>query len=96
MSEPELYDFTIIGGGPTGMFGAFLAAVHTDPRWAKSFLDAVSDSPAWTERADQLRHEFVCTLARPLPDRWDGGSEWPGVFSAGFWAPGAGNQPLPP
>lgn len=27
-TEPEIYDFTIIGGGPTGMYGAFYAGLR--------------------------------------------------------------------
>ena len=91
-SDPE----RVVMARLTGGFGIFLAAVHTDPRWAKSLLDAVGDSPAWTARADQMRHELVCTLALPLPDRWNAGNAWRNLFSAGFWAPAARDKPLPP
>ncbi|HEX7447156.1 MAG TPA: carboxypeptidase-like regulatory domain-containing protein [Pirellulales bacterium] len=71
---------------------AFLAAVHVDPRWAKSFLNTGADSTSSPELADRLRFYFVCCLGVPLPDRWNGPSE----FSAGFWEPSAKDKPLPP
>jgi hypothetical protein len=70
----------------------FLAAVHVDPRWAKSLLDTVADSPSLIELADDSRLHLVSTLALPFPDRWNGPSE----FSAGFWEPSARDRPLPP
>jgi hypothetical protein len=82
--------------GWTGVFGLFEAAVHVDPRWAKQLIDAAADSPPLMLLADQMRSEFVCTLALPLPDRWNGGNEWRNRFSAGFWAPAARDKPLPP
>jgi hypothetical protein len=66
----------------------FLAAVHVDPRWAKSLLDAVADSTS----ADDLRFYFIYTLALQFPDRWNGRHE----FSAGFWEPTVKDKPLPP
>ena len=78
------------------VFGLFPAAVHIDPRWAKSLLDAVGDSPSMLGPDESTRLQFVCTLALPLPERWDGDGAWPVDFSAGFWAPSARDQPLPP
>jgi hypothetical protein len=74
--------------GPWGI----LAAVHIDPRWAKTLLDSAADSPSSIERGDTWQFYFVWTLAIPLPDRWNGRHE----FSAGFWEPSAQERPLPP
>lgn len=70
----------------------FLATLHVDPRWAKSLLDTVADSPSSIELADKSRFHFVWTLALPLPERWHGRSE----HCAGFWEPSAMDKPLPP
>jgi hypothetical protein len=75
-----------------GVHGLFLAAVHVDPRWAKSLLDALGDSPSVIDGADRLRFNFVYTLAIPLPDRWNGRHE----YSAGFWEPSTKVKSLPP
>lgn len=77
-------------GGRT--YKVFLAAIHVDPRWAKSLLDAIADSPASIKLADSSRYYFVCTLALPLPERWNGLHE----YCAGFWEPSARDRPLPP
>lgn len=74
----------------------FSAAVHVDPRWAKSLLDTIADSPSMLELADGLRFRFVWTLALPLPERWNGLHLYSGDFSAGFWEPSARDRPLPP
>jgi tetratricopeptide (TPR) repeat protein len=74
----------------------FLATVHVDPRWAKSLLDTLADSPSMIEVADNLRFQFVWTLAMPLPDRWNGLHFYSGDFSAGYWEPSARDRPLPP
>ena len=70
----------------------FMAAVHIDPRWAKSLIDTVGDSPSLGEETDRMRFHFVYTLALPLPDRW----HIPHEYAAGFWKPSARDQPLPP
>jgi hypothetical protein len=72
--------------------GLFMATVHVDPRWAKSLIDTVGDSPSLAEEADRMRFHFVYTLALPLPDRWHS----PHEYAAGFWKPAARDQPLPP
>jgi hypothetical protein len=77
-------------------FGLFTAAVHIDPRWAKSLLDAVGDSPSLLGAGEDTRLQFVCILAVPPPERWVGEGAWPVDFSAGLWKPAARDQPLPP
>jgi hypothetical protein len=72
--------------------GLFLAAVHVDPRWAKSLVDTVGDSPSLVAEADRMRFIFVYTLALRLPDRWNS----PHEYAAGFWMPSARDKPLPP
>ena len=79
-----------LAGNVGSMF--FLAAVHVDPRWAKSLLDTVADAPSSIELADSSRFHFVWTLALPLPERWNGRNE----YCAGFWEPSARDRPLPP
>ncbi|HVW37053.1 MAG TPA: carboxypeptidase regulatory-like domain-containing protein, partial [Pirellulales bacterium] len=74
----------------------FPAAVHIDPRWAKSLLDAVGDSSSMFGPYESTRLQFVSTLALPPPKRWDGAGAWPVDFSAGYWAPAARDQTLPP
>ncbi|HEX5446138.1 MAG TPA: carboxypeptidase regulatory-like domain-containing protein [Pirellulales bacterium] len=78
--------------GTVAGHAVFLAAVHIDPRWAKSLLDTGADSTSSPGLADRLRFYFVSCLGIPLPDRWNGQSE----FSAGFWEPAAKDRPLPP
>lgn len=70
----------------------FLAALHVDPRWAKSLLDTVADAPSSNDLDDRRRFYLVYTLALPLPDRWNGWHE----FAAGFWEPSARDRSLPP
>lgn len=77
-------------GGRAGKI--FLAAMHVDPRWAKSLLDAIADSPTSNELAESSRFHFVWTLSIPLSERWNG----PHEYCAGFWEPSAKETPLPP
>ncbi|HEX5442749.1 MAG TPA: hypothetical protein VFW87_02920, partial [Pirellulales bacterium] len=89
--------------GPTQVQSAtagriLLAAVHVDPRWAKSFLESVAESstglpPRGMTSDDSLRFNLLYTLSLPLPDRWNGRND---SDSAAFWAPAAKHKPLPP
>jgi hypothetical protein len=77
-------------GGRAGKI--FLAAIHVDPRWAKSLLDAVDESPMSNDLANSSRFHFVWTLSIPLSERWNG----PHEYCAGFWGPSANEGLLPP
>ncbi|HVA46877.1 MAG TPA: carboxypeptidase-like regulatory domain-containing protein [Pirellulales bacterium] len=85
------------------------ALLHVDPRWAKSFIDALADAPsskmqpraeaaaaraAFPEVDDRLRFNLLYALALPLPERWNGRNEYSN--SAPFWKPSAMDRPLPP
>jgi hypothetical protein len=74
-----------------------LAAVHIDPRWAKSFVDTLAEPPVAVQSAgqldDSLRFNLLYTLALPLPERWQARGD---AGPAGFWEPSARDRPLPP
>jgi hypothetical protein len=74
-----------------------LAAVHVDPRWAKSVVDALADPPVAVPPAgqldDSLRFNLLYTLALPLPERWKARGD---AGPAGFWEPSAMDKPFPP
>jgi hypothetical protein len=81
---------------PTTASSSFLAAMHIDPRWAKSLLDALGNASPLFGPGEGTRLQFVGVLAVPLPERWDGDGAWPVDYSAGYWAPAAKDQPLLP
>lgn len=68
----------------------FAAALHIDPRWAKSLLDTLADAPSSNQLDDSLRSNLLYDLALPLSDRWSGPND------LGFWEPSVRERPLPP
>ena len=75
-----------------------LSAVHVDPRWAKSLVEALADPPVAIptpagQLDDSLRFNLLYTLALPLPERRKARGD---AGPAGFWEPSARDKPLPP